>query len=159
MHNDMNLIMEGWRGYLLEEQAMQELHQELLTEDFTDLLQKLKDAPTAIKNSLKDIKKDMLADISDAWLKAGLKAHNATGSIKDFINDHMTTNQKRLAIPVLAAIVTAAAATGRCSTCQDAIKALATGGNPDIALFTTFLVTDLPEIIRSFGLAENAQRL
>ena len=72
------------------------------------------------------------------------------------------TNEETAAPPTGAAATneeTAAAATGRCSTCQRALKSLATGGNPDIALFAPFLVADLPEMIQSFGLAENVQRL
>jgi hypothetical protein len=159
MSSDMNLIMEGWRGYLLEEQAMQELHQELLTEDFADLLQKLKDAPATIKNSLKGIKKDMLADISAAWGNAGLKAQNASGSIKDFVDKHIPAKYRRLAIPALVAILTAAVATGRAPHAQHALRAFAAGGNPSIALVASFLVADMPEMMQSFGLAENVQRL
>ena len=89
MKNDMNLIMEGWRGYLLEEQAMHELYQELLTEDFASVLQKLKDVPGAIKRSLKGIKKDILDDISDAFLKAAGKAQEFEGSLDDFIEEYI----------------------------------------------------------------------
>ena len=162
MNSDMNLIMEGWRGYLLEEQAIHELHQELLAEDFASILQKLKDVPSTIKGKIKDLKNlknNAIEELGNLWLKAGTEALNATGSIKDFINDKFPPKYQAIALPVLLGILAAAAATGRCSSCQSVIKQLAAGDGVDMTLVAGFIFADLPNIIQLIpGLAEGMAR-
>ena len=157
MKSDMDLIMEGWRGYLLEEQAMHELHQELLTEDFAGMLQKLKDTPGAIKGKLEDIKNNTLNKVSDAWAFAGQKAYNAQGTVDDFVKDHLPDYQ-RFAVPVLRGLIMVGLTMG-CRSCKKVAPEDVDLGRLDISIIAEFLAVDLQDILQKVGLGENVQRL
>lgn len=159
MSNNMKLIMEGWRGYLLEEQASRELHHELLTEDLADILQKLKGVPSTIKN----IKDKFLKAAAEAWeeaaLKVASKAYNVKGSIDDFVKEHMPENAQKFAVPLLIGLIVAGIGFG-CGSCRKAAEVMRTsGGSADISLISEFLLIDLPKILHKLNLSENTQRL